>query len=346
MIGLTENSDSLLKWILSGPDVAAFVEQFEEGYGLQQDMSSPLSHHNDTPAENATFRKHVAALKRKFEDRGNPFLEKGEELYNVDNGKVVDRSEVDSILKIEEVGNMQYTAFVEERLESGNKSLYDPILKNNFKLMAASTKNKVVTKIACLKSDISLFSRLWMATQVRKGDMTEFFKHENQSLPPSLTSNGAMRKGEKSDIVTCLSKVSHIFKPEVDAVILDGAVIVNMIRPGPTCKTIADYAQTLHGYFIKEIENVGRLDLVFDVYIDNSLKASTREKRGHGNRIKVSLKSRIPSSWQNFLKDDLNKQELFKLLADHLVGLDWHGKCFVVTRGQLCLSSSPQILGT
>ena len=62
-----------------------------------------------------------------------------------------------------------------------------------------------------------------------------FFSHENQSYPPPLSNYGALRSGTEADLLVCVSElVPHhdTVKPhEAHMVILDGAAIVNMIKP-------------------------------------------------------------------------------------------------------------------
>ena len=72
-----------------------------------------------------------------------------------------------------------------------------------------------------------------MSCQVRDGNLDTFFSHENQDFLPSLSTYGDIRTGTKSDILLCLEKVSpsQNDRPDVDMLLLDGAVIVNMIRP-------------------------------------------------------------------------------------------------------------------
>ena len=77
--------------------------------------------------------------------------------------------------------------------------------------------------------------------------------------------------------------------------------------------------------------NIHRLDLVFDVYLPCSLKCGTREKRGIGTRTLVSVNSKIPKNWQDFLRVDENKTELFRYLADVVSGTDFSDKIIVVT---------------
>ena len=101
---------------------------------------------------------------------------------------------------------------------------------------------------------------MYISCQTRDGNLDEFFAHENQACPPSLSNMGKLRIGTKSDIVSCLEKLVPTSTrdslpdvqpctPIVDAVVLDGAAIVNMLKPG-TARTFSDYASqvflTLH----------------------------------------------------------------------------------------------------
>ena len=89
-----------------------------------------------------------------------------------------------------------------------------------------------------------------------------------------------------------------------------------MLEP-KTSSTFEEYFSTVFAtYVLKQLENSKRVDLVWDVYRDDSLKKSLREKRGAGQRRKVMGSKRIPSDWKGFLRVDGNKEELFKLLAD------------------------------
>ena len=58
-----------------------------------------------------------------------------------------------------------------------------------------------------LKADCNLFARLYVACQNRESNLDEFFRHENQSHPPSLSQQGHIRLGMKSDIVGILESL-------------------------------------------------------------------------------------------------------------------------------------------
>lgn len=139
--------------------------------------------------------------------------------------------------KLEEIGGEQYSTFVKERLIERMKPLDDTISKNLLPLFSTPKKckkTKAQEMMAEIKSDRYLFSRLYVASQVRDGNLEEFFSHENQSCPPSLSDRGNLRLGKKSDIIHCLEDEVEMedTDPIADVIVLDGAVIVNMLKPG------------------------------------------------------------------------------------------------------------------
>ena len=72
----------------------------------------------------------------------------------------------------------------------------------------------------------------------------------------------------------------------------------------------------------------------------NSLKAATRTKRGKCIRRHVEGNTQVPSNWQEFLRVDENKSELFHLISDRIVDEEFPG-LVIVTRDDEVLSSAP-----
>ena len=107
----------------------------------------------------------------------------------------------------------------------------------------------------------------------------------------------------------------------MDAIILDGAVIVQILPPG-TVRAFEGYCQTVFGPYIeRQLQSVKHVDLVWDVYREGSLKRTTRERRGTGQRRQVTVSTQIPTDWKGFLRNDDNKNELFLLLASYVVSM-------------------------
>ena len=162
---------------------------------------------------------------------------------------------------------------------------------------------------------------MYIANQTREGDVDEFFRHENQPIPLARSSEGLIRTGEKRDLLDCLPTNETISNdsPKVDAKIFDGPAVVHYLQPG-TCATFEDYANDVFvPYMVNELSKVSRVDIVWDIYRPDRLKGTTRERRGTGTRRRVHASTRIPGNWQSFLRNDENKQELYRFLATKCV---------------------------
>ena len=97
--------------------------------------------------------------------------------------------------------------------------------------------------------------------------------------------------------------------------IIDGAAIVNMLQPDAARK-FSDYTnQVFIPYILSQLQHVNRVDIMWDEYLLNSLKAETRNKRGKGVCQHVEPCNAIPGNWQEFLRIDDNKAEMFSYLA-------------------------------
>ena len=129
--------------------------------------------------------------------------------------------------------------------------------------------------------------------------------------------------------------------PQVEATIIDGAVIVQILKPGmaTTFKQYTDFV--FKPYILKQLEAVQRMDVVWDVYREDSFKSTTRERRGTGTRRRVASSAELPKNWKSFLHVGDNKTELFLFLAKELQAIDIEGKEVYTTYGEFVLSSQP-----
>ena len=79
------------------------------------------------------------------------------------------------------------------------------------------------------------------------------------------------------------------------------------------------------------------------MYLSDSLKGTTRQKRGKGARRRVFPSASIPKSWKDFFRVDDNNTEIFKFLAQHVTYLTVdEGKVLYATFAQDVLSSTCQ----
>jgi hypothetical protein len=79
-IGLTENPSALTRWVITGPEIAWLVDEFE----ARESGDAVNPHHEQTPAAQQRFRKEVCSLESTFEEMGNPYNEDTDELLTLD----------------------------------------------------------------------------------------------------------------------------------------------------------------------------------------------------------------------------------------------------------------------
>ena len=120
-----------------------------------------------------------------------------------------------------------------------------------------------------------------------------------------------------------------------DCLILDGAVIVHFL-PTEAVRIFSEHAgKVFIPYVKKQLERATRVDVVWDTYVPDSLKESTREKRGKGIRRKVSGQTKLPGKWMDFLRDPENMKELFELITSRVAELTIQlGKAVYITSGR------------
>ena len=81
-----------------------------------------------------------------------------------------------------------------------------------------------------------------------------------------------------------------------DAIAIDDAALVHLL-PTANINTFDEQADAVFlPHLIKQLEKCVRLDLVWDVYIADSIKASTKEKWRQGIRRKVAGRNKVPTN--------------------------------------------------
>ena len=144
----------------------------------------------------------------------------------------------------------------------------------------------------------------------------QLVSHKIQSFPPSLSDFGKLHlPNTKSELLKCIQSPTQPEPPTLcDCRIMDGATIVHFI-PTTGVATFDDYAENVFiPYLQMQLQSTMRIDIVWDTYLPESLKESTREKRGKGVRRKVSGQTKLPGKWMDFLCDSKNKNRIFYIL--------------------------------
>ena len=286
-----------------------------------------------------TFEQQVNNLADVIRRMGNPFLDDFTELVTLDSRDCMDDAVAESVVNLGQLGKTQYQRYVKAVIKDRTISISSPIKRNKLPLYSkqpSRTKSKQSKTIKALQNNVALFAQLYIAMQSRDADLGEFFSHEVQSFPPSLSEFGNLRlPSNKSELLKCIAQLRQPEPPtQFDCKICDGAVIVHCL-PVTGVITFDDYAENA---FIPHIRSQSsrRVDVVWDAYVRDSLKESTREKRGKGVRRKVSGGTKLPPNWMQFLRDSVNKEELymFAFLTNKVAEYSWpENKTVYITSG-------------
>lgn len=229
--------------MISGPEVVRLLKEFKSS----DQLAGKERNHEQGLATQMTFIRQVNSLCEAIKDMGNPFLEESGELMKLDTHDVVDQRVKTTLETMESVGQDQYEEYVKSVLIERTKPIQSPIKKNNVVLFKTPIARKSKVKLASddLKSDYSLFSQLFIASQVREGDLDEFFAHENHPWPPSLSKHGQLRLPScKSELLDCIAPEAEQDKPSCDSKVFDGAVVVHALAKGDA-NTFGDYSQNV-----------------------------------------------------------------------------------------------------
>jgi len=111
--------------------------------------------------------------------------------------------------------------------------------------MATSKQGK---KTKVLQTNVTLFGQLYISMQNRGGDLSEYFAHEIQSFPPSLSNfSGKLHlTNTKSELLQCLKQPVHSApRSTYDCTVLDDAVIVHCLH-STRYSTFNEYAGRGH----------------------------------------------------------------------------------------------------
>jgi hypothetical protein len=198
--------------------------------------------------------------------------------------------------------------------------IFDPIKK--LKLSTFSNMNKIKTckvnsKMIPTQASKELFAKISLVAQIRSLDMRSVFKFPLGPLPWSLADPiGTLKKTSKAALmhklegpVEYLENVSREY-----AMIFDGMSYVQQSQVNH--KTFGQLAMDLLSKILSAGARAARIDVVFDVYRDLSIKNVERNRRSRGQLLfkKIIATAEI-KQWGSFLSSNENKNALVEFIV-------------------------------
>ena len=213
---------------------------------------------------------------------------------------------------------------------------FDSLKKNNTKTLKTMYQTKVQGKQdeqKVIKADRKLLQHLTASMAGQHIKMDEVLQHELSSLPLSLARiNGDMNSTSKSDMTDILMgniEVQYNIPAQEDlnktCVVIDGHALIQALGKPHNCKTFQDYATMFFKAVTKHINaTVKGIDVLFDTYIENSIKAEAQAKTNNKKRLIRRIIDRgdlpLPQVWANFISLSDNKADLANFLSQYAEG--------------------------
>ena len=142
-------------------------------------------HHDSSRATKRKFQQDVKLLASAIEDLGNPFADDSLDVHALDTKLVTSKEAIRDFNQLLTTRNEQVQQFYKQRLLNREVPITDAIPKNGYLFFTqkkARTSSKVEEKLKMAKSDVALFSRLFISFQARQGDLEQLRMKTNLTL--------------------------------------------------------------------------------------------------------------------------------------------------------------------
>lgn len=251
-------------------------------------------------------------------------------LVNIATGVVLPKEITEWLVKATDKGIQLMEEFIDKRLHTNGMQFWEPITRLNIKTFSSTTKKLKAKdsdgKFTTIGEDRDLFQRLLVVAMKREVNFNEILSYELSAVPVSLFHpDGSLRKTTKSVLLSILEEDANVqlrlpTPPMPTTTILDGMALVQMLKSAGT-KTFGEMAKSYYGVIAGLLNRDGcqRVDVVFDQYLEVSIKGGEREKRGESRALEERIYSQatpVPKLWQKYIAKPRNKENLCAFLSE------------------------------
>ena len=179
---------------------------------------------------------------------------------------------------------------------------------------------KSANKEAVIKADHKLFGHMVLTATSKKLDMRAVLAHPLGPLPRSLGNcDGTLKKTSKATLPRKLEKSASLAEEicQPTALIIDGMNLVQKVHGDN--KTFGELSESLFMSALHVGSESYRIDVVFDVYADVSIKNAERVNCGSDNGLLFSniVAGHKIKQWRRLLSSPKSKANLIKLLTSN-----------------------------
>lgn len=351
MVGLSRDEGALDRLITTTPYLSRIVKLYLSSFPRASKSTERHEHHQLSGDVAVRSRANAMKLRNSIELHcgGNPFKEKIP-LKNVVSSAVVPATMTDDILHFDMKGQKRFEQFIHDRLLADSRlSVWDKMTKmklKTFTTMTEKSKVRVGDKIIKLREERELLSRFLIIQRSRPELVPKLEEtigeYEMSVVPRSLCAvDGSLYvPTDKASLMHAIEGVeSQSIEPAPclntaglpRVLVVDAMAVLQSMKKTSSMRSLADLQEA----FIKRIEwmlngySEGRI--VFDRYLDQSLKNKTRQKRATTHiDFEIHSKMKLTMSIKELLSSTKTKRDLTAMLAKGLMECNKHDKVKLV----------------
>lgn len=343
IVGLSQDDSALDRLVTTTPHLSRIVRQYLNSFPQTSTSYERSEHYQLSGGISVRTRENAIKLRHSIEMhcKGSPFALPSP-LKSLVSSALVPHDAKDDILHFAEKGQKRFQDFIHERLLSTSTvSVWDPMKKlklKTFSNWAEKIKVRTGDKVIKLREERELFGRFLIIQGSRpelvpklEDAIGEF---EMSVVPRSLCAvDGSLYiptdKASLMHVIEAAKAEPHVSDLSLDtaagdfrdrALVVDAMAVLQSMKKTPTMRTLADLRET----FVRRIENMlhgfneGRI--IFDRYLDQSLKNKTRQKRAvTSTEFEIHPEMKLSMSLKELLSSSKTKSSLTAYLAQGLL---------------------------
>ena len=350
--GITQNESALVRYLLIAPELKRLVESFKTCYTINNPKAKKM-HHQLTGSMASRLQRNATKINVGILQHcnGNPFsVDTG--LMNIASNMAVSSTAEKDIVERDKKGEAAFKIFVANRLVKATAkiSMWDPVKKLSLRSFANWQKKErciVNKKVIKLREDRQLLARFLVIQRSRPELLQKLNdvigKYKFSTIPRSVFSTYGQLfiPTDKRAFVKPLE--SH-----VDAADLAETATEQSAKRICIIDVMAEFAKVFTNIIKNILDNYEEGLVIFDRYIENSLKFQTRVKGNSGTapiKFQINDETNIKNvPLKIFLSHVEAKSQLTKYLGEILLR-EYHGSRFllIVVYGTTTYSNRPAV---
>lgn len=313
IIGVTTSERSVSIWANSHHSCGELLMELKE---LCQKQTSTIKHKEEYQGRIKSDANDRQKIRSALEKCIHPLqieTHESNKLVNIYTGEESDKDT--NVNKAETIGKTQMKSFENELPESFRKPL-------TTKVMTMTSSKEKQSKKKVDKEEYNtdlLFLRALLSIGTHQVGLNEMFSYELSQVPLSLfhASGEPRYPANKSALMNKLRVEVSSRGIEPETIVIDGGGMLHRLY-WPSNGTVNDLLDVAEKYIMKQL-NESNVYLVFDRYIENSIKSDTRDARiGAFHRsYQLSPDRELPPK-EMCLKSTKTKETLIELIANEL----------------------------